>query len=434
MKTCSMKLWNSTKTCIALLFFLLLTNTVVKAQNDNNQLVYDNITYDKTVQTVLLSKYGVDDRYPIMTLNSSEMLQLSFDIIAKRSEHFQYTLVHCDAGWNPSPLRQNEYLNGMTFDEIRDVQFSNSTFVKYIHYSLLLPNENMKPSIAGNYLLKVYRNFDEDQLVLTRRMMVLNPSIAIDGSAKMAQTAQNRYTKQEINFSVNYKGYTMPNPLGDVTAVVMQNARWDNAISNVKPLFVNDNVIDYNFTDKFLFNGSNEFRYVDFRNLRGVSLNVRTKTFDSLYHVIMNIDESRGSKQYFQYLDNNGRRIIQNKDNSSNGELDGDYTMTNFYLSSLDPVPQEVYVFGEFTDWKLKPEFKMDYNLNRGRYDLEVLLKQGRYEYFYVTKDEEGKPSEFTFEGSSSQAENEYLILIYHKNIKYKYDELIGARKFTTTM
>lgn len=413
---------------------LLLTFTMAAAaQEDKPALVYDNMIYDTRVQTVLLSKYGVDDRYPIMTLNSAEQLQLSFDILTTKNEYFQYTLVHCDANWNPTNMPQNQYLIGLTFDNISDFKFSTNTYVKYVHYSLVLPNENLKPAIAGNFLLKVYRNFDEDDLVLTRRMMVLNPSVSIDGGARMCQQAQFRYTKQEVNFSVNYKNFLMPNPFGDVTAVVMQNGRWDNAISNVKPLFIRDNVLDYNYTDQYIFNGGNEFRYFDMRNLRAVSINVRSKTFDSVYHVILNYDESRGSKQYFQYVDNDGKRVIQNKDNGTAGDIDGDYAITNFYLLSLDPVQQgDVYVFGEFTDWKLKPEYRMYYNKNRGRYDLEIPLKQGRYEYVYAIKDENGKPNETTFEGSSSQAENEYFVLIYHKNPRYKYDELVGARKFVT--
>ena len=417
---------------LLLLFFL--QTLLLFAQDEKPKLAFDNVIYDKRVQTVLFSNLNVDDRYPMMSLNSAEQLQLSFDILGTKNEYFQYTLVHCDANWNPTNLQQNEYLQGLTFDQISDVKFSNNTFVKYVHYNLVLPNENMKPLVAGNFLVKVYRNFDEEDLVLTRRMMVINLGVSIEGKAIMAQTAQNRYTKQEIDFSVNYKGYTMPNPFEDVKVVVMQNGRWDNSITGIKPIFIRDNVLDYNFTDQFLFNGGNEFRYFDMRNLRAVSINVRGKSLDSVYHVHLINDESRGSKQYVQYVDNDGKRVIANKDNGTSGEVDGDYAMTNFYLMSLDPVPQDVYLFGDFTDWKLLPEYKMHYNQNRGRYDLEVPLKQGRYEYFYVIKDENGKPSETTFEGSSSQAENEYLILVYHKNIKYKYDELIGAAKFTTTM
>ncbi|MEI6596148.1 MAG: DUF5103 domain-containing protein, partial [Bacteroidota bacterium] len=325
-----------------LLLILTLQTFTLFAQDEKPKLVYDNINYDKRVQTVLFSKVNVDDRYPMMSLNTAEQLQLSFDILGTKNEYFQYTLVHCDANWNPSNLQQNEYLQGMTFDQINDVKFSNNTYVKYVHYTLVLPNENLKPLIAGNFLVKVYRNFDEEDLVLTRRMLVINLGVSIEGKATMAQTAQNRYTKQELNFSVNYKGFTMPNPFEDVKVVAMQNGRWDNSITGIKPLFIRDNILDYNFTDQFIFNGGNEFRYFDMRNLRAVSINVRGKSLDTVYHVHLINDESRGSKQYVQYVDNDGKRVIANKDNATSGELDGDYAFTNFYLMSLDPVPQDV--------------------------------------------------------------------------------------------
>jgi hypothetical protein len=411
-------------------FFLTLAISFI---SNAQELVYDNYIYDKNVQSVILSKAGVDDRYPIMTLNSSEQLQLGFDILGTRNEFFQYSLTHCDANWNPTPLAQNEYINGLTFDNVNDYRFSTNTYVKYVHYSVVLPNENMKPRIAGNYLLKIFRNFDETDLVLTRRMMVINPNVTIDAKVQPATVAQYRFTKQEVQFSINYKGYNIPNPMGDVKVAILQNSRWDNALRDMKPMFIRDQVLEYNSFDAGLFNGGNEFRFFDFRSLRTLSPNVRSKTFDSVYHVILNYDESRGSKQYFQYLDNNGRRILGNKE-GNNPDFDGDYAWVNFYLMSMNPVQEgDVYVFGEFTDWKLLPQYKMYYNKNRGRYDLEVPLKQGRYEYIYAIKDETtGQPNEITLEGSSSNTENEYMILVYHKNIQFKYDELVGARKFST--
>lgn len=412
------------------LLLLLSLTLVTKAQTN---LVYDNMVYDNRVQTVILSKAGVDDRYPIITLNTTEQLELGFDILGNKNEYFQYTLVHCDAHWNPTNLNPNDYLRGLTFDNVNDYRYSTNTYVKYVHYSLLLPNDNMKIVIPGNYLLKVYKNFDEEDLVLTRRMLVLNSAVTVDAKVQPSTLAQHRFTKQEITFNINYKGFNIINPFGDVKVVIMQNGRWDNAITDIKPQFIQDNVLQYNSFEQALFNGSNEFRFFDFRSIRMLSQNVRTKTFDSLYHMILNIDESRGSNQYVQFIDNNGRRVIANKD-GNDGRYDGDYAWVNFYLSTYNPVQdKEVYVYGEFTDWKLLPQYKMSFNKSRGRYDAEVLLKQGRYEYLYVVKDPEtGKPDELLFEGSHANTENEYLILVYHKNIQYKYDELIGAKKFKT--
>jgi 1,4-alpha-glucan branching enzyme len=97
------------------------------------------------------------------------------------------------------------------------------------------------------------------------------------------------------------------------------------------------------------------------------------------------------------------------------------------------PDNSEVYVIGEFTDWKIKPEYKMIFNENRARYDLEIPLKQGRYEYAYSLLNNETKqPDETFFEGNHANTENEYLILVYNRNLQYNYDELIGSVIFTT--
>lgn len=395
------------------------------------ELRYENQIFDTRVKTVVLTKAGTDDRYPIIALNSNDQLELSFDILGNKNDYFQYTLVHCDANWNPTSLGQNEYLRGLTFDNITDFKYSTNTYVKYVHYNLLLPNENMKPIFAGNYLIKVYRNFDEEELVLTRRMMILNPAVSIDGAAKPATLAQHRFTKQEVGFSVNYRGFNIPDPYKDVSVVLMQNGQWDNTITGLKPLFIRDNTLDYNYYDQTLFSGGNEFRFFDIRSLRQFSQNVRAKTLDSVYHCFLNYEESRGSKQYFNYLDFNGKRVIANRDGQNAG-IDGDYAFISFYLLSLTPLNEDVYVYGEFTDWRLLPEYKMYYNKSRLRYELEVQLKQGRYEYKYATQTAEGKIDDTAIEGSHAQTENEYMVLIYHKNIQYKYDELVGSRVIKT--
>jgi hypothetical protein len=412
----------------AILFLIWLNAFDISAQ-----LVYDNMVYDQSVKSVIFSKENVDDRHPVITLNTGERLELGFDILGNNNEFFQYTVVHCDANWRPTPMQQTEYIRGLTFDNINTWKFASNTFVRYVHYSLIMPNENMQLSIAGNYLLKVYRNFDEEDLVLTRRFMVLNNVVSINANVRPSTLAQHRYNKQEITFDIGYKGFNIIDPQNDVKVVIMQNGRWDNAKTDIKPQFIRDQVLEYNNLEQTLFPGGNEFRYFDFRSLRQVSPNVRSKTMDSIYHVFLNYDESRGANQYLQYIDNNGRRILGNRD-GVDYRFDGDYADVNFYLLSMNPIDEgDVYVFGEFTDWKLLPEYKMYYNKNRSRYDLNVLLKQGRYEYLYaIRKSGSIVPEETKLEGSFSNTENEYLILVYHKHIQYKYDELIGVRKFAT--
>lgn len=388
-----------------------------------------NEIFDSRVKSVQLYKNNTDDRYPMISLDA-EQLKLSFDMMEAQTENLQYSLTLCDANWNPSPNNQFEYIKGMQFDNITDFKFSTNTYIKYVHYNLVFPNENMKPIWAGNYILKVFRNFDESDLLFQRRCMIIKRTSTIDGTAKIASLPQFRYTKQEVLFSVNYNPNQVVNPLEDVKVVVLQNYRWDNALTGLKPMFSSNQKLDYTYPDLNVFQGRNEFRYFDIRNLKQYSINVRSKRLDTAWHVVLNIDEPRSSNQYFQYMDYNGRQLLQNKE-GFNSEIDGDYAYVNFYLNSLSSSGSndDIYVIGEFTDWKCLSDYKMYFNKNRQRYDLEVPLKQGRYEYAYAVKNKEGYPDDVSIEGSHSQTENEYLILVYARNLQYNYDELIGAKR-----
>ncbi len=410
-----------------ILLISLLPVQMLYAQSMPNN---ENAIYDENVNSVLFTKTNSDDRYPIVTLNGGDVLKLSFDKLGATSENLQYSITHCNANWEQTKLNQNEYITGMTFDNISDFKFSSNTFVRYVHYNVFLPNDNMKPRIAGNYLVKVFRNFDEKDLLLTRRMMVMNNSTEIEGFARPATLAEARFSKQEVQFTVTINPSQVINPLQDVKVVIMQNSRWDNAITGLPPLFASNNKLDYSYMDKTLFNGGNEFRWFDIRSLRLFSPNVRSKRVDSVVHVMLNYDESRGANQYFQYADYDGKRIITNKE-GVNPDIDGDYAYVQFYFSAAMGVPPdaEVYLFGEFTDWRLQPNYKMYYNRTRQRYDLEVPLKQGRYEYCYAIKNEKGQADETSLEGNHFQTENEYMILVYTRNLIYGYDELIGSKK-----
>jgi hypothetical protein len=87
----------------------------------------------------------------------------------------------------------------------------------------------------------------------------------------------------------------------------------------------------------------------------------------------------------------------------------------------------DVYIYGELTDWQLKEKFKMKYFEEYDMYGASVLLKQSYYNYHFVLKDKDGN-IDYTFtEGNHQETENDYTVLVYHKNVFYGYDELIGA-------
>lgn len=391
------------------------------------QQTYDNTCFDDKIATVILQKnIDIYDPVPVINLGSTESLKLSFDMLDPQNEFLNYSVIHCDRNWMPSNLQPMDYVNGNTMGEITDFKFSTNTYQTYTHYSLNFPTDEMAITKSGNYILKVFRNFDEEDILLTRRFMVVDIQTKISTSIRSATVPEFRFSHQEVDFSVNYLGFDIPNPFLDVNVTILQNNSWNNAIKNLKPQFVNNNELSFNYENENLLPGTNEFRFFDIRSLRFFSNNVIKKYIDSVQNVVLRPEESKAYLNYVRWIDYNGKRDIFNSDGMNLVE-DGDYALVHFNFKSNNLQDMgDVFVYGELTDWQLKDKFKMTYSSELNMYTCPVLLKQSYYNYHFVLRDKEGN-IDYTFtEGNHQETENDYTILVYHKNVFYGYDEIIG--------
>ena len=406
---------------------VLLFLFLISFQISFGKRIYDNTCYGDKIATVILQKnIDIYDPVPIINIGSSEALKLSFDMLDPQNEFLNYSLVHCDRNWMLSDLQPMDYVSGNTMGEITDYKFSTNTYQTYTHYSLNFPSDDMAITKSGNYILKVFRNFDEEDILLTRRFMVVDPQTKITTTVKSATIPEFRFTHQEIDFTVNYLGFNIPNPFLDVHATILQNNSWSNAIRNLKPQFVNNNELSFNYENENIMSGTNEFRFFDIRSLRFFSNNVIKKYIDTVQNVVLRPEESKAYLNYVRWIDYNCKRDIFISDGMNLVE-DGDYVLVhfNFKSNSLNDMG-EIFVYGELSDWQTKDKFKMTYSPELKMYTCSVLLKQSYYNYHFVLRDKDEK-IDYTFtEGNHQETENDYTILLYHKNVFYGYDEIIG--------
>ena len=67
----------------------------------------------------------------------------------------------------------------------------------------------------------------------------------------------------------------------------------------------------------------------------------------------------------------------------------------------------------------------MTYNSENGLLEANILIKQGFYNYKYVTK--HGEEIELNkISGNFHNTENHYLVLVYYRNFGDLYDSIIG--------
>ncbi|MFC2113981.1 DUF5103 domain-containing protein [Bacteroidota bacterium] len=392
-----------------------------------DELMYSDMVYKKNIETVLFYKSGKINTYPILNLhNPGESLTLSFDDMDADYKSYTYSIIHCDANWNPSDLFENEYFEGQSFDYITNYEFSTNTYVRFTNYFFTFPSQDSWFLMSGNYLLKVYADDDAENLVLTRRFYVVDQQVKIVPDIKEATYAKYKKYKQEVDFEVSYDGVDVTNPMTDLKVVVRQNQRWDNQLTGLQPMFVRGNTLVYDHEEENLFYGLTEWRYSDFRQLKYPGFGVLKVELDSIFNMYLLTEEDRSYLAYAEWSDINGSRVIAGE----NRELklsEIDYVSAHFRLNTPYPKDEDVYLFGALTDWRLQDKFKMHYNEKLDSYMLNVLLKQGYYNYYYaVVNPDDGSIDCVRFQGTHFETENDYLILVYLKSRFYNTDELVG--------
>lgn len=362
---------------------------------------------------------------PVISLTDSKSLVLWFDDVSYDPELYTAKLIHCDSDWKKSSLRDTDF--SLSFNEftLMDYSYSVNTRMPYIRYAFNVP----RVSKSGNYLLKVYKNRDENAVVFTKRFMVIENSAVVAAQVVPPTQTEDRRTLQQINTSVNYSNLEVIDPQAQIKVVIRQNQRWDNAkVLNI-PTFLNQNskLIRYEpFEGESTFRAGNEFRFIDLRFIRATGVNVASvKVEESLVVADARVDVPRPGGAYVQYLDLNGQFVVQTNDRpGGNAEVESEYVYTTFYFN--DVPGKNIKLMGGLSQWGKAPEATMVYDSKKRLYATSLLLKQGWYDYQFASINEDGSYDFESLEGSHFQTENEYEVFVYYRGLGSRYDQLVG--------
>ena len=286
---------------------LTIVSIVAMASTQNYDIYNTDDIYLSNIKTVIFEVSGSPGSVPMLKLNSGSRLRLQFDDLDGDSKNYTYEIIHCDKNWNPSDLDEMDYLDGFNGEEIRNVEFSSSTIQSYSHYNLFLPNDDVEWTISGNYLLVIYEEEGERVPAITRRFMVSEQVVNIDTELIRPRWVANLNTHHEFKFDINTKFFPINRPLNEIEAVVMQNGRWDNAISGLAPKFISGDVLKFDYTNKITFPALKEFRQFDIRTLDYTFEGVQA--IDKHRYgtdVLLELDEKRLNANYYTVPDFNG--------------------------------------------------------------------------------------------------------------------------------
>lgn len=387
-------------------------------------------SYSPNIRTVQLYKPPFEAAYPVLYLGTNQTLTLEFDEIIpedQRETDYFVDFINCDIDWRPSNVMPIEFYEGFAQQRIEDFQRSTFTKVPYVHYRHTFPAEGQSFKQSGNYLLKVYRNGNPRDVVITKRFIVVETKVPIVSKYELNARVE-RMRMQEFSFDLMTGGLNLFNPVQDLQVRILQNFRWDNSYIPPVPQFVGENQFEYRIDLNQAFAGGNEFRQHQVFSTRFFAESIQdVEEGENQWEVFLFPDPVLASNEFRSRGDRNGTYSVQVQE-WPDPDINADYVNNHFSLRRNTPADGPVYIFGALSDWQILPDFRMEYDAAQRAYLGQILLKQGVYDYSYVIPRPNGTLDETTLEGSHIDTENFYNVLVYFRGPSDRSERIWGYR------
>ena len=413
-----------------LLFFLCSQTGFAQREPDH--------VYSSSIKSIKFSKFGDQVAYPIIALNSSDLLELHFDDLAGGVKNYFYTIVLCNADWKPAQLSYFDYAKGYTQVRISTYRNSAIALTKYTHYQANFPDRSLQPTKSGNYLLKVFVNGDTSKLAFTKRFLVVDQKLSMTAQVLQPSNQQQFLTHHRLQFQLDTKNFDVRYPQQQIKIRVLQNMRWDNSLYLTTPTFVRQDQLQYSNENEMTMPAGKEYRWLNLRSFRLLGDRVqRQENTDMGFELFVKEDMPRLARQYFYYRDLNGLYINETIENI-NPFWNADYAKVHFRFKppgGLSYPNADLVIMGEMTNYGKDPDAKMVFNTDLGVYETTLFLKQGYYDYQYTLNQyasgREVYDATMT-EQNAWETENQYLILVYYRPLGGRYDELVAVRQINS--
>ena len=390
-----------------------------------NTICTENVSV-KNIRTVLFYQKGNELSMPNIQLDSDEKLVLKFDDLDNEVKDYYYSITHCTKDWKKSDLNTSFYSTGFNDNQIVDYEYSFNTLVPYVNYTLELPNDDMSILKSGNYIVDIYTKDNGNQIKITKRFTVYEPLTKVKVKCTRLLDASMYNSGQELYLEIDENPMYITNPYSQLFVSVLQNGDWNNRIDLDKPDFLRDGKVIYNNSEKIVFDAGNEFRYVDLKNEKYNSERIKNTTIiNDYYFTMLHDDLDMLFEPYFYSRDINGKYLVK-RDTYDNSHVEADYVFVHFTLNYNKQITLgKPYLYGALTNWDCNGNNQMKWNPEIEKYELTIMLKQGYYNYKYVTKLPNDVIKQSIFSGSHYETQNLYNVYIYLTDLSYNYDRLI---------
>ncbi|HET6568417.1 MAG TPA: type IX secretion system plug protein domain-containing protein [Rhodothermales bacterium] len=380
------------------------------------------------VRTVQL--YGGEDerQLPILSLGGSDPLVLEFDLLGEAGRPLSVYFYHADRNWQRD-LMPVEYMNSFDRDDLLDFTISHATDLHYVHYNYRFPNASIGFTVSGNYILRITEQGAEDDVLFEQ------PFFVTEQTAPAELQLNNVMLGGGYPSTVPLLRFTPPSSAGaspfDFSVCFVENGRFESARCSTQPLLTAQPDLQFDLDPNLAFPPSLAENYLDLSMVRVGSQIERADLSTNPPSVTLKPDYSNfPGTPFAPFL--NGQTVVSGAVTTvADPDVSAEYVEVGFSIvpPNEQALTSDVYVVGSFSGWKADPRYRMTWIPDRGRYEGEVLLKQGLYEYRYASRDERFRQAQRL---APPRSDNVYTAFTYYRDMQLNTDRLIGVQGTST--
>lgn len=378
--------------------------------------------YDENVRTLQVTLNDNPLLPPILKLNHSSYLRISWDEMSHDYHGYTYHIQHCARDWEPTPdLFESDYLKGINGLPVENYETSFNTTQIYTHYSLTFPNKDASVLLSGNYKLLIFDDdHEEDEPVIEVRFVVVENEMNLSMQVSSNTDIDFNNCHQQVSLNLNYGNLRITDPYSQIHAVVTQNRSELRTVTGVRPDINKANGLEWQHCKELIFPAGNEYHKFEILNVNHSGMNVdNMRWYEPYYHATLWMNTVPNS--YSSSIEDRNGAFYPRTENQESNNTEAEYVVVHFALES-PRLSQDVYVNGEWSNGDTDPKCLMHYREDLECYEASILLKQGYYDFRYITQD----GATYETMGDFWQTENEYQAFIYFRELGGRYDRIVG--------
>lgn len=381
-----------------------------------------------SVRTVQLYPGDNERSLPVVTLNGGTSLTLEFDLMAEQGRPLSVYFQHADRQWRRD-LSASQILESFQDDRLVDYRPSQGTEVSYVHYQYRFPNDDIRFQISGNYILRVTERGRRDSVLFEQPFFVAEKK----GGLRLGAEVINSPGQRAPSFRPTAR-YTPPpeargDPLGH-TVCFVQNGRLTDTRCEDQPLLASQPELEFELERGRAYAPTTADYQLDLSELQATAQIASVDRTRSPFRVLLDAD-------YARFGENPGRPtgpgqpIVRGAvSNRLDPALSAEYVETTFVFVPSDdrPYGSPLVVSGSFSGMDPRRGTRMEWNATQEQYERTVLLKQGRYQYFYSTDDPALTKQ---IQAIQPRPAGTYTAFVYYRDARHNTDRLLQVSGFT---